>query len=368
MTARYLKTFSALTVVAFAAGAVLAPSAASAVDFKDKKVTALVPFKEGGGTDKIVRMFAPFFAKYLPGKPTVIVRNMPGGGSIRGNNFFHNNAKPDGLTFTGVSTSSQTGFVLGGKKVKYDLKTWRYILSTPRGTIVYARPETGVTGKDLKADVMALRKAALVTGAKNPTSAELRLFLGLELLGAKNVKAVFGLSTGKQRKAILRGELNVNYDTGGAFLTKVKKKYADTGKVVPVMTLGYTKGGKIVRDPGYPKLPTIVDAYKAVNGGKTPSGPLWEAYINFYTMGVMTSKGFALPPKTPKKIVGAYITAAKAIIKDKKFWKLAKKRLGNYPIDFGADAKANFMAAVDVKPAVRAYMKKFIKEKFDANI
>jgi tripartite-type tricarboxylate transporter receptor subunit TctC len=368
MTVRTLKTFGALTAVAFAAGALLTPTVASAVDFKGKKVTAVVPFKEGGGTDKIVRMFAPFFAEYLPGKPTVIIRNMPGGGSIRGNNWFHNNAKPDGLSFTGVSTSSQTGYVLGGKKVKYDLRKWRYILSTPRGTIVYARPETGVKGKDIRADVMALRKAKLVTGAKNPTSAELRLFLGLELLGAKSVKPVFGLSTGKQRKAILRGELNINYDTGGAYLTKVKKKYADKGKVVPIMTLGYTRGGKIIRDPGYPNLPTIVDAYKAANGGKMPSGPLWEAYKNFYTMGVMTSKGFALPPKTPQKVVDAYIKAAKGIIKDKKFWKIAKKRLGNYPIDFGKDAKQNFMDAVDVKPEVRAFMKTFIKQKFDANI
>ncbi len=259
--------------------------------------------------------------------------------------------------------------MLAGKKVKYDLKEWRYILSTPRGTVVYVRPETGAKGKDVGADVKALRKVALVTGAKNPTSAELRLFLGMELLGMKNVKAVFGLSTGKQRKALLRGELNINYDSGGSYLKKVKVKYADTGKVVPVMTLGYTdKTGNIVRDPGYPNMPTIVDAYKAVHGGKMPSGILWEAYKNFYSMGVMTSKGFALPPKTPKKIVAVYIKAAKAIIKDKKFWKIAKKRLGNYPIDFGNDAKNNFMAAVDVKPDVKKFMQKFVKEKFDANI
>ena len=368
MTARTLKTFGALTAVALAAGAILTPTIASALSLEGKKVTAIVPFKEGGGTDKIVRMFAPYFEKYLPGNPTVIVRNMPGGGSIRGNNWFHNSAKPDGLTYTGVSTSSQTGFVLAGKKVKYNLKAWRYILSTPRGTVVYSRPDTG--GKDVGADIKALRKTAIVTGAKNPTSAELRLFLAMELLGIKNVKPVFGLSTGKQRKAIIRGELNINYDSGGSYLKKVMK-YVKKGTLVPVMTLGYTaKDGSIVRDPAYPNMPNIVDAYKAVNGGKHPSekGILWAAYKNFYSMGVMTSKGFALPPKTPKKIVAAYIGAAKKIIKDKKFWKIAKKRLGNYPIDFGTDAKANFMAAIDVKPEVKAFMKKFVKEKFDANI
>lgn len=363
----YKKYFGTASVMALAAAFAFSPSIASAVDFKGKKITGIVAAKEGGGMDKIVRMFAPFFEKHLPGKPTVLVRNIPGGGTVRGNNWFHRNANPDGLTYNGVTTSSQTNYVLGGSKVKYDLKTWRYILSTPRGTVIYTRPETGVKGKDIGADVKALRKTKLITGAKTPTSAELRMFLALEVLGVKNVKPVFGLSTGKQRKAIMRNELNINYDSGGSYLKKVMK-YVKKGTVVPLMTLGYTaKDGSIVRDPGYPKMPTIVDAYKAIHG-KAPSGTLWDAYKNFYSMGVMTSKGFALPPKTPQKIVDTYIKAAKAITKDKKFWKIAKKRLGNYPIDFGKDARKNFMDAVDVKPEVKAFMKKFIKEKFDANI
>jgi len=361
---------STTAIAALTAGALLMPSAASAVDFKGKTVTAMVAFKEGGGMDKAVRLFAPFFAKHLPGSPKVIVRNVPGGGGIRGNNWFHQNAEPNGLTYNGVTTSSQTGYVLGGKKVKYDLRTWRYILSTPRGTVVYTRPELGVAGKDVGADVKALRKAKLVTGAKTPTSAELRLFLAMELLGIKNVKPVFGLSTGKQRKAIMRGELNINYDSGGTYLKSVMK-YVKKGTVVPLMTLGFTaKDGSIVRDPAYPNYPNIVEAYKAANGGKHPSekGVLWAAYKNFYSMGVMTSKGFALPPKTPQKIVDVYINTAKTITKDKKFWKIVKKRLGNYPIHFGKDAKKNFMDAVDVTPEVRAFMKKFVKEKFNANI
>jgi len=363
----YKNYFGTVAVVTLAAGIALTPSGASAVDFKGKTITGIVAAKEGGGMDKIVRMFSPFFEKHLPGNPTVIVRNIPGGGTVRGNNWFHRNAKPDGLVYNGVTTSSQTNYVLGSKKIKYDLKTWKYILSTPRGTVVYTRPETGVKGKDIGADIKALRKTKLIAGAKTPTSAELRLFLAMELLGIKNVKPVFGLSTGKQRKALIRGELNINYDSGGSYLKKVMK-YVKKGKVIPVMTLGYTaKDGSIVRDPGYPEMPTIVDAYKALHG-KAPSGTLWEAYKNFYSMGVMTSKGFALPPKTPQNIVDTYIKAAKAITKDKKFWKIAKKRLGSYPINFGKDARKNFMAAVDVKPEVKAFMKKFIKEKFDANI
>ncbi|MEQ8194691.1 MAG: hypothetical protein RIB59_09410 [Rhodospirillales bacterium] len=368
MITQTVKSIGAITAAVFATAAFLAPTTASAVDFSGKTITAIIPAKEGGGGDVFTRLFAPFFSQYLPGKPTVIVRNMPGGAHIRGNNWFEANAKRNGLNYITVSTSGQTSFTLGGKKVKYDLTKWKYVIAIPHGTVIYARPETGVKGKNIGDDIAALRKAQIVTGAKSPISSELRLFLGMELLGIKSVKPVFGLSTGEQRKGMLRGELNINYDSAAAYAKKVIR-HVEKGKLVAVMTLGYTdKNGNIVRDPGYPKLPTIVDAYKAVNGGKLPSGDLWKAYKNFYTMGVMTSKGVALPPDTPKDVVDAYITAAQKIAEDEKFQKIAGKRLGNYPILFGTDAGKTFSDAVDISPEVKAFMTKFINKKFDTNI
>ncbi|MEQ8195298.1 MAG: hypothetical protein RIB59_12500 [Rhodospirillales bacterium] len=368
MAKRTWKTFGVLTAAAFTAGALLGPTVAMAADFSGKTITALVPFKEGGGADVVTRFFAPYFGKHLPGQPKIIVRNMPGGATTRGNNWFHNDAKADGSTYISVSTSSQTTFILGGKKVKFDMTKWKYVLAIPQGTVVYARPETGVKGKNLRDDITALRSAKLVTGAKNPTAAELRLFLGLEMLGVKSVKPVFGLSTGQQRKGMLRGELNINYDSATAYLKKAKK-YSDKGTFVPVFTLGYTaEDGSIVRDPAYPELPTIVEAYKATHGGKLPTGIFWQAYKNFYSMGVMTSKGFALPSATPKDVHDAYIKAAKDISNDPAFKKASGKRLGNYPIQLGSAAKKSFSDAVDVTPEVKAFMKDFIKKRFDVNI
>lgn len=36
---------------------------ASAVDFSGKKITIITPFKEGGGTDGLARLFAPYLQK-----------------------------------------------------------------------------------------------------------------------------------------------------------------------------------------------------------------------------------------------------------------------------------------------------------------
>jgi hypothetical protein len=179
---------------------------------------------------------------------------------------------------------------------------------------------------------------------------------------------VFGLSTGNQRKSMLRGELNINYDSATAYLRKAKK-YSDKGTFVPVFTLGYTAAnGDIVRDPAYPELPTIVEAYKATHDGKLPTGVFWEAYKNFYSMGVMTSKGFALPPGASKEVHDAFIGAAKAVTTDETFKKDAGKRLGVYPILLGDAARKVFTDAVNVSPEVKAFMKDFIKKRFDVNI
>ena len=71
----------------FAAGlALLAaplPGAVQAADFSGKTIEFVVPFPTAGGSDVWARFFAPFLADQLPGKPTVVVKNVPGGGSTR---------------------------------------------------------------------------------------------------------------------------------------------------------------------------------------------------------------------------------------------------------------------------------------------
>ena len=357
-------TLSRIAITALASAAIAFSSGAlAAVDFSGKKVTIIVPFAEGGGADVYARLFQPFLAKYLPGSPTVIVRNQPGGGSVKGANKFQD-AQADGLTAMACSTSTLIPFALGDDKVKYDVLSWRPVILSPHGTIFYASPKTGVTGKDVVADIMALRKAKLVFGAKNPTSAELRGFLAFQMLGINNVNAVFGLSSGAQRKAFLRGELNINYDSAASYTSKAAKFIKD-GKVVPLFTMGYgAPDGSIKRDPAYPKMATITEAYEKING-KAPSGPTASAYIAFLHMGVSASKSLVLPTGTPDEVVDAWVTAVKKSITDPDFSKTGKKIIGAYDQSFGGEAKNVLKMATGLEPDTKAWLKGWIKERFN---
>ena len=83
----------------------LAAAPVRAADFAGETIEWIVPFKEGGGTDRWARFYAPLLSQHLPGQPKIVVKNIPGGGSITGANQFARRAKPDGLTIFGSSSS-----------------------------------------------------------------------------------------------------------------------------------------------------------------------------------------------------------------------------------------------------------------------
>lgn len=116
----YSLIISCVGFLVFSAVTTHAPPA-KAVDFSGKTIQAIVAFRAGGGGTFYTRLYLPFFKKYLPGKPTIIVRNMPGGGGIKGSNWFQANATPDGLFYSVVSTSNMSSMVMGGKKAKYNM-------------------------------------------------------------------------------------------------------------------------------------------------------------------------------------------------------------------------------------------------------
>ena len=367
MLLRHTRVFGVLAAVAFAAGAYLVPSIAQAVDYSGKTVTIMVPFKEGGGSDTVARLFQPYLQQYLPGKPTVIVRNKPGGASVKGANDFERRAKKDGTTVMVISTSTLVAYVIGGKKIKFDVLKWRPVFSTAQDTVFYVRPETGVKGKDIVADIKALRNfKGLITGAKNPTSAELRALITYEMLGL-DVKTVFGLSSGKQRKALRRGEIHINYDSASAYNKKVRN-YVKKGEAVPLMTLGYPlPDGTIVKSSEYPDMPTVLEAYQKLYG-KMPSGPSFEAWKNFANMGVAASKGMVLPRGTSDDVRDTWIKTVKNIYNDEKFKNRVTKILGAYTPQFGDDAAKVYKNATDMKPKVKEWLKAWVSNKFNVTL
>ena len=85
----------ALVLVALLAGAACTEPAVDDF-FTDRPITILVGSGPGGVTDTSARIIAGFLEDYLPGETTVIVQNMPGGGSVTMANHIYRSAPRDG--------------------------------------------------------------------------------------------------------------------------------------------------------------------------------------------------------------------------------------------------------------------------------
>jgi tripartite-type tricarboxylate transporter receptor subunit TctC len=79
----------------------LAAAPAKAEDFyKDKTITINV---SGSGTyDRYARLVGEYLTKYIPGHPTVVVKQMSGASGLKATNYIYNNAPKDGTELAGT--------------------------------------------------------------------------------------------------------------------------------------------------------------------------------------------------------------------------------------------------------------------------
>ncbi|MFT5175610.1 MAG: tripartite-type tricarboxylate transporter receptor subunit TctC [Gammaproteobacteria bacterium] len=361
----------AASAAALVASVATTPIANAAVDFSGKRITILVPFNEGGGTDSYVRFLAPFYQRHLPGNPKIQVLNKSGAGGILGGNYFEQKAEKDGTWVFALSTSTLTNYALRDPRVKFDLANYIPIILSPRGTMQYVRKDLGVQDeKDIGAKLkkmQSLPRDKLVFGGKTPTSMGLALRIGLSLLDVE-VKSVWGMKgNGPMALAFERGEFTVNFDNTLSYKNN-RKKMIEDGIAVPLYTFGVLDdAGKFVRDPEAPNVPNWHEAYAALHG-KAPSGPPAEAFEALFHMAVTMSKSLNLPAGTSGEVVAAWVDATHKIIADPEFIEKRKKIFGAYPQTIGAAAGPIRDKATTISPEARQWLAKYLKGRHDVEL
>jgi tripartite-type tricarboxylate transporter receptor subunit TctC len=336
-----------------------------AADFSGKRITAIVPFSPGGGSDTLVRFLAPYLRKYLPGNPAIIVRNVPGAGSIRGANMIEK-VKRDGRTFLCASASTMMNYIMQDKRIKFKPKTWIPFLNVPTGCVIYARKDLGLTGDAIE-DIKTLQKKQVVFGGNSPTSGELPRLLSMYLLGL-DVKPVFGLNRGPVRLGFERGEFTINYDTMAAYL-QIASDLIQSGTASPLFSFGVwdPKQKQLVRDPSVPDIPHFVEVFEGVYG-KKPTGAGWKVLLNTMNAVVMNNKVLVLPEGTPKDLLETWHTAAAKVVKDQKFVKEAPKKFGVYNLNLRDDAKENLMNGIAMDDDARAWLYNFLEKNYSVKL
>lgn len=339
------------------------PSSTEDGDFSGETLEFLIPLASGGGTDTWARFIGTELTNYVSGRPGFAPVNEPGGEGISGTNKFARSAKTDGTEILVGTASTVVPWVLGRTAVKYSFENLQPVVVNGTGGVIYARTEAGVTGvKDL-----INRDKPLEFGGISATGLDITTLVAFDLLEA-DVTSTFGFEgRGPVNLALQRGEIDLDYQTTSAYGSAVEG-IAKEGKATVLMSFGQLDGsGEVVRDPNFPDVPTVPEAYEQLHGRK-PSGEKFEAYKTLLGLTYTYQKGLWVPEETPEKAVTLLRESSEKLGADKDFQAKAAKVLGGYPLVADADMADRVRAAYTVSSSVRTYVKDLLESKYNIHV
>src|SRR5882724_12532872 len=216
--------------VAFAAAA--SDGRAQEPYYKGKRITVLINFAAGGPTDIEGRLFAKHLAKHIEGQPNILVQNMDGAGGVVGASYLGEVAPKDGTTMGYLSGTSWI-YVSEPERFRVDFKSYEFIAYQPGTTVHFVRTDVP-PGIKQPADIVKAR-GLIAGGLSLDTSKDLRLRMGLDMLGVPPYKYVTGYrSSPPARLALQRGEINLFSESPPSYRAVIEPTLVRSGELMPV--------------------------------------------------------------------------------------------------------------------------------------
>src|SRR5258708_28444952 len=219
-----------MLIRALLAAALVLPAVPAAAQFyKGKTLTLLVNYGVGGNADTEARIYQHYLPRYIPGNPTVIVRNAPGAGGAAAINQLGLNiaSQADGLT-AGYFTTSATTSLTEDPVLRVKLYEFSVIGAAGGVNMVYARRDIVAGGMTKPADIV--RAGHLYAGGyARSTSHDTRLRLALEIMGLPYTMVTGFPGTAQVNKAMLQHEANFSASSLPGYHTQVLPQIINPG-------------------------------------------------------------------------------------------------------------------------------------------
>ena len=269
--------------------------------YEGKRIHIIVGFEPGGGYDRLARLLAKHLPKHIPGKPLMIVENMPGASSMIAANYLYNIAKPDGLTIGCFNQGIPFAQLQKAEGVNFDVLKFSWVGSAAAEASVMTI-RTDLPYKTF--DDLRKAKEPIILGSAGPgTQTHQFPTLIKEFLGV-NMKFVI-------------------YPSGTAITLAVERKEVDSqvafySSILPVIERGLVRPlirGR-VSAPGIEHLPVDEDLTtdkraKTIMAMRSATDQVGRPYV--------------APPKTPPEIMKTLRDAFDSVAKDPELKEEAKK-------------------------------------------
>lgn len=298
-----------VSIVACTATLLAGSAGASVADFyRDKTISILVPYSPGGGWDTYARAAARYMKKYIPGEPSIIVKNMPGAGGMVSVNYVYNRVEPDGLTIGMFQTTNVFPQLIDDPSVKFDASKLEWIgaFAARVSTCVASDASPFRTIQDVIDSEEPMYVGA--TGRGGSLSAE-ALFLN-ELIGT-NFEVVPGYGgTAGVRMALVRDEVQGLCGWGYSSLKSTGKELLEKGDIHILVQVADRRHPEISED--VPLITELVPKEK-------------QSLLNVYLIPRVVGWNMMLPPGVDPARVDALRNAFAEMMQDPEFLAEAEK-------------------------------------------
>ena len=288
--------------------------------YRDKQIALLVGYAPGGGYDSYARTLARHMPAQMPGNPAVVVKNMPGAGSLIVTNFLYNSAPRDGSHIAAVGREMPTAALFGLENIRFKTEEFIWI-----GNMESAETFCGAWHTSGLTKAEDLFSKPLIVGGTNGESTTVTIPLALNNLLGTQLKLIAGYPGGAaMHLALERGEIQGRCAWSWSSLQTVGQDWLGEGKVKILLM------GTLERSKRFPDVPTAPEL------AKTPEA---RQAIEILLSQDILARPYWAPPNVPSDRVAALRTAFDRTAADPAFVAdIEKQRLDLSPMS-GAEVE-----------------------------
>jgi tripartite-type tricarboxylate transporter receptor subunit TctC len=323
----------------------LAASQGMADDFYNgRSVRLVVGTSAGGGADITARLLALHLGRHIPGNPTVVIVNQPGGGGLVLANRIANAAPRDGSEIAAMERAIPQLAYMGDPQVRFDpMKlTWLGSLSSYKNDafmLLVNNEFPASTVEQLRSGGIPIRVGASRQGSTNLSFA----LLANQLMGLP-VEAISGYAgTAKIALAMQSKEVDGQF-IGLVSIQATQQDMWQRKLVKPLLQLGRRE-----RHPDLPDVPTGRELIKDADG---------LALLEFAELPFFMAQAYVAPPDIPVARAAILRAAFMRVTEDAQYSADAKKlQIDNSPINYKDIERLLVRARDTPKSVIDAYSK-----------
>jgi tripartite-type tricarboxylate transporter receptor subunit TctC len=335
----------ALAVLSGAALAAGGGRAAASDFYAGKTVNFIVGTDVGGGFSIYARVLSRHLGRFIPGNPTVVMKNMPGAGGATASSYFYRIAPKDGTVIGSVAPNAILGRLLDGNVGQYDPTKFIYLAGAERGTrlcMTFAHSKT----RTLE-DALRQRTVIGATSVGSPTreyAAMIKHATGVQFEIVSGYKGPPDLFL-----AMSRGEIDGVCGLDWTALKSQQPEWLRDGK------LNILVQASIEPHPELAKLGVPVPWPYIRNDTDRRAVEVMVGFEQAF------GKSYLVPPETPADRVAILRQAFAAVLKDKEFLAEAEKVRIEITAQSGEDVQRVVQNAYASTTAVIERLRKIVE-------